>query len=384
MTFSLTGRAAAMSLGVAFVVVAMPEAGAWQLSPEATAAERGVAAVAGPLAKAINRGVFLGIPKIGKPVHEDITRRVLRCPIIEPNETRRATGCEPDTRDHEAGVRWNDDPGFKFLPGRGKYFGCRAGKTVRAVTQPWCWARVFRHGENAAARGVRLTGRNGNLLVRSHFGDLQFPHAMALEDGESPEQTWRAIMAWMEFTWRTATGDDGFESRRLVNELPIDGFAERFRYNPGWRIQDLFALDNTGAHRAKVIQRIAFGSLLHVVQDSFAAGHVDRAPPTPGATCAGWRALGEIREFHSYSRQDSHKHGLADTPAALHEHEASTSPNVIDVVRTLGILWRSQVPWEQARPYLACVFALAHDARPSSPGDGYMPDAPRSPNESGG
>ena len=270
-------------------------------------------------------------------------------------------------------MRWNDDPEFKFLPGRGEYLGCTPGKTVRLVTQPVCWASVFKHGERAASRGVRLTGRNGNLLVRSHFGDLQFLHAMAVADGEAAEVTRRNIMAWLEFTWRTSTGEAGFGSQRVVARLPIDGFAERFRHNQGWRIQDLFALDNPGVRDAGAIQKIAFGSLIHVVEDSFAAGHVDRAAPPPGATCAGWRAPGEIREFHSYPRQDSHRHGLADKLGALQQHEGSANPNVIDVVSTLGILWRAAAPWDEARTYLDCVFRLAPDARPSSPGERFTP-----------
>ena len=373
MTIGWTARAAAVLLGAGLVAGVAPPVRGWQLAPEATATERGMAASAGRLQRAISRGVFQGVAVVGKPVHEDITRRALRCPTSESRDIQWSPGCEIDIRYQEAGVRWNDDPAFKFLKGRGDYLGCEAGQTVRLVTQPMCWVRVFKHGESAAARGVRLTGRNGNLLVRSHFGDLQFLHAMAVADGEAAEQTRRHIMAWLEFTWRTSIGDPGFDAQRMVNRLPIDGFAERFKYNQGWRIQDLFALDNPGARDADAIRKIAFGSLIHVVEDSFAAGHVERAPARGDATCAGWRAPGEIREFHSYPRQDAHKHGVADQPAALQAHEGGTGPNVIDVVSTLGILWRSQVPWDEARPYLECVFSLAPDARPASPGEAYTP-----------
>ena len=346
---------------------------AWQLAPEATATERGLAAMGGQLQRAVNRGVFQGVAMIGKPVHEDITRRALRCPINETSDERWWPGCEIDTRYQEAGVRWNDDPAFKFLPGRGEYLGCRAGQTVRLTTQPVCWVRVFKHGESAAARGVRLTGRNGNLLVRSHFGDLQFLHAMAVVDGEAAEQTQRHILAWAEFTWRTSQGDRGFEAQQVVSKLPIDGFAELFRHNQGWRIQDLFALGNPGVRDAEAIQRIAFGSLVHLVEDSFAAGHVDRAPPQAGSTCAGQRSPGLIREFHSYPKQDSHRHGKADATGALQAHEMGTSPNVVEVVRMLGVLWGSRAAWNDARAYLNCVFALAPDVRPSSPGENFRP-----------
>ena len=365
------GRAATLLLSAVLVTTAAGPARAWQLAPEATATERGLAAMSGQLQQAINRGVFQGIAVVGKPVHEDITRRALRCPIDASTDVPRWPGCEVDTRLLEAGVRWNDDPAFKFSKGLGNYPGCIPEHTVRLVTQPLCWVRVFKDGERTAARGVRLTGRNSNLLARSHFGDLQFLHAMAVAEGEAAEQTQRNILAWAEFTWRTSMGDPGFDAQRVVSQLPIDGFAERFQHNRGWRIQDLFALGNPGVRDAEAIRKIALGSLIHVVEDSFAAGHVDRAPPPSGATCAGQPAPGLIREFHAYPKQDARRHGAADAPEALRAHESGARPNVVDVVRMLGILWGSGASWEDAHPYLACVFALAPDARPSSPGEGY-------------
>ena len=373
-------------LGMALAAGVTPPALAWKLMPQATSTERGLTAADASFVQAkIIAAAGGGVAVMGEAVHERITRDALQCPNTEARNKRWSPGCEIDIRDQLVGVQWNDDPAFKFLPGRGVYRGCKAGWTVRMNTQPVCWGRVFSHGEKAAARGVLLTGRNGNLLVRTHFGDLQFLHAMAVSDGEVPQDTQRNVMAWMEFTWRTAIGDQGFNSQRVVSRLPIEGFAERFKYNRGWRIQDLFALDNPGVREPESIQKIALGSLLHVVEDSFAAGHVDRATPTPGATCAGtgWPAPGQIREFHSYPKQDSHKHGGADKMAALERHLASTNPNVVDVVGALGILWRSRVPWSEARPYLECVFTLAPDARPSSPGDDYRPD-PADPVEWGG
>lgn len=365
----------AAMLGICLAVGTAAPAMAWKLTPEATTTERRLAAYsASRLQRAINSGAFWGVAVVGHPVHEDITRRALQCPA----DGAETPGCEFDIRYQVAGVRWNDDPAFKFLPGRGGYAGCTAGQTVRLVTQPMCWGQVFRHGESAAGRGVRMTGANSNLLVRSHFGDLQFLHAMAIADGEAPEQTRRNVLAWAEFAWRTAIGEPRFDSQRMVASLPIDGFAQRFRFNQGWRIQDLFALGDPSARRDDRLQRIALGSLLHVVQDSFAAGHTQRAVPVPGSTCAGrtdWPAPGPIVEFHSYPHQDSRKHGRADQPDALAAHLMGAQPNVIDVVRTLAELWRARTAWDDARPYLECVFMLTPDARPASPGDDYRPGA---------
>ena len=72
-------RAAMMSIGLA--VGAAGPALAGKLTPEATAAERGLAAYsASRLQRAINAGAFHGVAMVGHPVHEEITRRALQCP----------------------------------------------------------------------------------------------------------------------------------------------------------------------------------------------------------------------------------------------------------------------------------------------------------------
>lgn len=364
-------RAAVLFIGLATGFVG--PATAWKLMPEATAAERGLAAVrASWLRNLVNKGAFKAVAVVGDPVHEGITERALKCP--QPGEGDVFPGCKFDIRYELAGVRWNDDPAILFKPEYGRHFGCKPGETVRMVTQPVCWVNVFLGGEAAARGGKRFDGTNSNLLLRSHFGDLQFLHAMAAADGEAPTQTRAKVLAWLEFTWRTAIGEKGFDAQRVVAKLPISGFSQRFKSNRGWRIQDLFALGNEMARSPDAVQSIAFGSLMHVVQDSFAAGHVDRAVPQAGSFCAnrmGWPAPGPIVEFHSYPHQDSSKHGHDDAPAALEAHIAM-APNVIDVMRTLNDLWRAGAPWDEVLLYLDCVFALAPDARPSSPGKAYF------------
>ena len=362
---------AALCLGV----WAAPPALAWKLKPEATAMERGLAASSARVNAIINGIALTGLTVVGSPVHEDITRRALQCPI--DNGWPELPRCEGEIQYQLDGVRWNDDPAFQFRPGRGERLGCTPGKTVRLVTQPTCWPRVFHHGESMASPNVSLSGRNSNLLARSHFGDLQFLHAMAIADGESADVTRRKVLAWLEFTWRTAMGDPRFGSQHLLYRLPIDGFAEHFRFNQGWRIQDLFALGSPSARTVENIQKIALGSLLHVVEDSFAAGHVERMAPIIGTTCPGRVALpapGQIVEFHSYTHQNSLEHGRADKQSALDDHVKQTSPNVIDVVHAVGQMWRDHISWDEARPYLECVFALAPNPRSSSPGRDFQID----------
>ena len=48
------------------------------------------------------------------------------------------------------------------------------------------------------------------------------------------------------------------------------------------------------------IRQRAVGALFHMIQDSYAHGHVER------------NSAGEISEFHAYGGQDEHKHGEYD------------------------------------------------------------------------
>jgi hypothetical protein len=54
------------------------------------------------------------------------------------------------------------------------------------------------------------------------------------------------------------------------------------------------------------IKQVALGSLLHMVEDSFAKGHAERAVNGESCAAAGSSlGAGRIREFHSYVNQDS-------------------------------------------------------------------------------
>jgi hypothetical protein len=65
-----------------------------------------------------------------------------------------------------------------------------------------------------------------SLLHRSHFGDLQFMHAMATKDGEPAETTRRKILMWAEFSWRTAMREYGLAT--WLRDISIAGFSDYF------------------------------------------------------------------------------------------------------------------------------------------------------------
>jgi hypothetical protein len=254
-----------------------------------------------------------GLPKFKHPVHEEITHRVYGCNYQD------ATICgDPDAQFATpyviAGVRWNDDPPFQMNPNQAQGTSCRTryedGRTmtIRFITQPRCWGQLFlaaRRQINADA-GRRFDAANqSSLPLRSHFGDLQFVHSMASSDGEDPAETRSKILGWAEFTWGVVRGSHKLQTWLKDINVPV---VQQFFGNSGWRVQDLFTLGDPSLRR--FVSDVAFGSLLHMVEDSFAAGHVDRMQPAPGAKCPGnsHDAPGPIGEFHSYTRHPGRIH----------------------------------------------------------------------------
>src|SRR6218665_1288863 len=344
-------------------------ASAHQLSPQGTSLERQLATRNQSWYDSILPTLtVVGVEKFGSPVHEEITNRSLDCDGDE------AICSDPDWDPALAyvlaGVRWNDDPPFRFESSFGGYSGCKAGETIRLVVQPKCWASVFRDGKNRAKKGEAINAKTAPLLVRSHFGDLQFLHSMGSTDGEQPDVTYKRVMMWAEFTWKVATKKIG--AGDIVSNQEIVGIGEVFARN-GWSVQDLFALGNPLIRKSDYLSAVAFGSLLHMVQDSFSKAHVKRESVVLGAMCAGTanshRAPGRISEFHAYGRQDSKKHSHQDVRGAFSQHLSSGAPTVVEVGRTLAAFYQKQAPWDEVKDYVACVFAVSPSAAVSSPGD---------------
>ncbi|WP_422087398.1 hypothetical protein [Variovorax sp.] len=363
----------AASLAIAAFLLMPGASFAFELSPDGTSFEKKLAKKGQPTGdKLLSKIADLGVRKFGSPVHEEIANRSLDC------DGDADICADPDWDPAQAyvlsGVRWNDDPPFRFESSFGKYGGCKPGDTVRLVVQPECWGRVFYDGKKRAARGEVLNAKTAPLLVRSHFGDMQFLHAMGSVDGESPDITYARIMMWAEFTWKVATKK--IPANGIVANQGVVGIRDVFGMN-GWSVQDLFALGNPNIRKPSYLGAVAFGSLLHTVQDSFSRAHVEREQVTKGAKCSGaasdYAAPGQIREFHSYSHQDADKHSAADVRAAFSVHWSSGPPTAVDVGRVLAQFYDRQADWLEVQPYVECVFRLAPTVTVASPGD-YVTD----------
>ncbi len=323
---------------------------------------------------------------IKAPVHEEITQLAFDCPVGASllDDRDCASVDSPFASAFViAGVRWNDLPPFRLSLGQASTCkkitlmpACNTNETVRFSTQPECWYCLFTNAAKTA-KEKQIAGCNakpgqarGNLMTRSHFGDLQFLHSMANADDAAPATTQKKILGWMEFAWRVATNE--FKSDTQLNAIKIESIQEHFGCT-GWTVGDLYVLGRNDTKLLKHVDEIAFGSVLHTVQDSFSAAHVARTAPAPTETCSGLSTVvqpGLIEEFHSYGKQDSHKHDVEDEREAMVSLRIGEAdmPIAVVVSRQMVDYFRARKKWEEVAPYFLCVFELSPTARSSSPG----------------
>ncbi|WP_257389169.1 hypothetical protein [Tahibacter caeni] len=309
------------------------------------------------------------LPHLKSPVHEAITLAALDCTAGPGDEM----GCVTLDRvkQHRMllyGVRWPDDPPFRLDPGKPPAVkACNASVTLRSTAQPECWRKLF-DDAGRAAKAHKGTGPafgpGTMLLYRSHYGDLQFMHAMAAYEGEPARDTQRNMRIWAEFLWGVARG--AIRTDIYLRDVAVPGFAAYF---PGeMTATNLFA---TGIVEARShLREVALGVLLHMIQDSYSVAHASRLD-AGGGECAGLpgvEAPGRIAEFHSYARQDGSLHDAADTREALARHMLEYDPSVVAVSRQLVVSWQQGRDWAAVSPYIDCALALTDPNAPATAG----------------
>ncbi|MFY0574967.1 hypothetical protein ACN28S_11855 [Cystobacter fuscus] len=253
----------------------------------------------------------------GDPVHENITLLTLKTAIeqVQATPSSRSAGsllgginiselpqwnskthhdfdprkAPEDTQEFLRGVYWPDDPKCYFF---------RDIRGTKHYTTGIRWLKEFNKGKN----GNLKTG--DQLIARSHFGDLQFFHAMASRLNEPADETRENILLWARLNVAVALGRIA-PSTQLKDIHLVDGRLSKlqcfFRSSAywNWTIKELLT---GGEKRGKSLDAVfedvyvrhrATGVLLHLIQDSFAAGHTERD------------ASGAVLQFHDYGSQDS-------------------------------------------------------------------------------
>jgi hypothetical protein len=156
---------------------------------------------------------------------------------------------------------------------------------------------------------------------------------MASAAGEDPNDTRAKILFWIETMYRFAIGEgitdvDELKSLTVSAKFGQESYDMKkfFTMATDPKETDTIAyLINRGTKFKSVLNsRRAIGSVLHVVQDSFARGHVKRTLKNPDDLIAGanfqfkpgtYGQFGEIVTFHTYEGQDGHEHDKYDKKA---------------------------------------------------------------------
>ena len=293
-------------------------------------------------------------------IHEQITHRAYERAGVElPDEVI-------------AGVRWNDSPPAIRA---GQLFGaCGGGKMRESLG---CLTGMFRVDRIALEA---LTMREKSLApIRSHFGDMQFLHAMAAHSGEASEETLRNIMRWSEFAYRIARGEiapdaklSALQETKVLDEDTSRWLGTLFRgpTEKHWTVQDMFLA------RRERIRLIAFGSLMHLVEDSYSASHVRRKSGRVQANgCLSYDAADPIEQFQTYVGQDTEKHGVCDNAPDWLETPRPGSP--IEVIAEIVRAYDAGQDWPVVRAILEeKVFPLASPVLPAQPGACFEPQFP--------
>lgn len=301
--------------------------------------------------------------RVSETVHEDITDAARRCAALRRTDPTSTGPCALDAP-HVAqelrgnkwdavirGVWWNDDPNQHL-------FG------VHYAT----WAVWMRDAKGIAKTKRNWLGRQTvldntyRMQYRSHYGDMQFLHAMANADGEDASTVRDRTIGWLRFAYGVATGR--IDPDGTMSDVDDPVARTFFAAQPGWTVNHLFAPKYTLG--LATIPDVALGSMLHVVQDSFSDAHALRAYDA-SESCP----LGRIVEFHSYTKQDPDRHGVADTRSAWRTNAAFTaSANPVEVSARIISFVYARADWTlEVEPYLRrTALCLDTDAKPSGPG----------------
>ncbi|PVH71443.1 hypothetical protein DL98DRAFT_660642 [Cadophora sp. DSE1049] len=257
------------------------------------------------------------------PVHEYMTTWALSKSKSEASSIVSPEKSSCETKELIRGIFWNDDPenllfrlkvDDNFSKSRGVYFYFEY-KNIRSYISAFLGAI----GITPLDPRLNLRPENFNMIWRSHFGDLQFLHAMASKPGESPVETSDKILLWVEIMYKLSLVGSGLTNNTKIDSVPVS--------RNQFRLDTFFREDTSPSNTSTLstllapmevyskldLRRRALGSILHIVQDSYAKGHTRRDVVQKASTDQLQDVrLGKILEFFIYTEDDEKLHGKFD------------------------------------------------------------------------
>lgn len=305
--------------------------------------------------------------RFGHTVHESILARSYGCNTLE---------CDRLPKSVLRGLLWADIPSGFPVRGRAENVckRVRVGlQTDGKLSHPICTFGYIIDGAKISQR-MRHRGKRGEFhsdgyltLYRTHYGDMQWMHAMAESLNEPAEATRSSMLAWSEYLYRLSTRNEveQIDLSQPLSEIPH--IAKWFSHKKsGWNSRDLFATGQHGVDE-QTIRDMAFGALLHMLQDSYSESHVRRDFPESSS-----RSAGQITRFLTYPAQDAECHSPADA-APLDESSdwwnSATGAMVVEQGAKLIALRGRSAPTEEVTEWLKnSAFPLDESARPAEGG----------------
>lgn len=301
------------------------------------------------------------ISRFTEPVHEIMANKSWGCQSSQAESARKDL-CNPYANKSAlmapaaliAGLQWNDNPSFYLRNTRSPK--CR-DKYIWATNNTDCWLMLFRDGERRAHAGTFFNKEEKHiLLLRSHFGDLQFLHSMRSKTDKTPSETKNKIIMWAEFMWKSSMGT--YERGTSIGEIDVQGLDNYFY--PEETIKSIFFKGDLSY--IDDFSLFSLGSLIHMVQDSFSVSHVVRDPDgADGKRCPGqtYYRPARIMEFQNYTQQGSSDHAKQDKYDVASSHIQHEDPDVVNIVKNLRELFDRKADWDnEVKPYMLCIFEL--------------------------
>lgn len=289
-------------------------------------------------------------PQRTSPIHEIQTLVALAHSDAYPTWILKGSGplsedTLTDLREYLRGAIWNDDPVCHLFHDNANWnFDRKQGYVVSygadylGVTQTYNMFKgtlgLMNSWAGQEARDAFIKAGMPSLTQRTHEGDMQFLHCMAQEKGETVLQTVAKVMRWCEVMYNIAIGKLD-ESRQLA-AISLPWFSQFTTPSGTDTVRTLFAGSTPSYSNINVSKR-ALGSIFHVIQDSYAAGHCSRNPPFQGP----------IEQCHTFTGQDHEKHSDLD----------HSSKKIEDI--SLGDL-DSFNGWQGVRPGIDACIKLAN------------------------